>query len=63
VPYTPIPLEFERLTPREQLARSQEFLERVRNRRSVRQFSREPVPFELVANAVAAAGTAGGGPD
>jgi iodotyrosine deiodinase len=61
VPYTPIPLEFERLTPREQLARSQEFLERVRNRRSVRQFSREPVPFELVANAVAAAGTAPSG--
>jgi nitroreductase len=61
VPYTPIPLEFERLTPGEQLARSQEFLEHVRTRRSVRQFSREPVPFELVANAVAAAGTAPSG--
>jgi iodotyrosine deiodinase len=61
VPYTPIPLEFERLTPAEQLARSQEFVERMRTRRSVRQFSREPVPFELVANAVAAAGTAPSG--
>jgi iodotyrosine deiodinase len=61
VPYRPIPLEFERLTPGEQLARSQEFLERMRARRSVRQFSREPVPFELVANAVAAAGTAPSG--
>jgi iodotyrosine deiodinase len=61
VPYTPIPLEFERLTPGEQLARSQEFVERMRTRRSVRQFSREPVPFELVANAVAAAGTAPSG--
>ena len=61
MPYTPIPLEFERLTPGEQLARSHEFLEHVRTRRSVRQFSREPVPFELVANAVAAAGTAPSG--
>jgi iodotyrosine deiodinase len=61
VPYTPIPLEFERFTPAEQLARSQEFVERMRTRRSVRQFSCEPVPFELVANAVAAAGTAPSG--
>jgi iodotyrosine deiodinase len=57
VPYTPIPLEFERLTPSEQLARSQEFLERMATRRSVRHFSREPVPFELVENAIATAGT------
>jgi iodotyrosine deiodinase len=61
VPYVPVPLEFERLSVGEQLARSQEFLERVRTRRSVRQFSREPVPFELIANAVAAAGTAPSG--
>jgi iodotyrosine deiodinase len=61
VPYTPTPLEFERLTPSEQLARSQEFVDCMRTRRSVRQFSREPVPFELVANAVAAAGTAPSG--
>src|SRR5688572_18910285 len=33
----------------------------MRTRRSVRQFSREPVPFELVANGVAAAGTASSG--
>jgi iodotyrosine deiodinase len=33
----------------------------MRTRRSVRQFSREPVPFELIANAVAAAGTAPSG--
>jgi iodotyrosine deiodinase len=61
VPYVPVPLEFERLSVGEQLARSQEFLERMRTRRSVRQFSREPVPFELIANAVAAAGTAPSG--
>jgi iodotyrosine deiodinase len=61
VPYRPIPLDFERLTPGEQLARSQAFVERMRTRRSVRQLSREPVPFELVENAVAAAGTAPSG--
>jgi iodotyrosine deiodinase len=61
VSYTPIPLEFERLTPGEQLARSREFLVRVRTRRSVREFSHAPVPFELVANAIAAAGTAPSG--
>jgi iodotyrosine deiodinase len=61
VPYSPVPLEFERLSADEQSARSQEFLERMSTRRSVRQFSREPVPFELVANAIAAAGTAPSG--
>jgi iodotyrosine deiodinase len=49
------------LTAREQLARSREFLAHLQARRSVRQFSREPVPFELVANAIAAAGTAPSG--
>jgi nitroreductase len=33
----------------------------MRTRRSVRQFSREPVPFELIANAVETAGTAPSG--
>jgi iodotyrosine deiodinase len=61
VPYKPVPLEFERLSPGEQLARSTEFLERMRTRRSVRQFSREPVEVELIASAVAAAGTAPSG--
>jgi iodotyrosine deiodinase len=59
--YSPVPLDFERLSADEQLARSQEFLERMSTRRSVRQFSREPVEFELIANAVAAAGTAPSG--
>jgi iodotyrosine deiodinase len=61
VPYNPVPLAFERLPPDEQAARSREFLERMRTRRSVRQFSREPVAFELVANAIATAGTAPSG--
>jgi iodotyrosine deiodinase len=55
------PLTFERLPVDEQLARSREFLARMRTRRSVRHFSQEPVPLELVANAVAAAGSAPSG--
>jgi nitroreductase len=56
-----VPLEFERLDEREQLLRSRSFLAKLRRRRSVRAFSTEPVPYELVANAVAAAGTAPSG--
>ncbi len=60
---TPVfePLEFERLPVEEQLARSRAFLARMRGRRSVRHFSTEPVPFELIANAIATAGTAPSG--
>jgi iodotyrosine deiodinase len=57
VPYKPVPLEFERLSAEEQLSRSREFLDRMSTRRSVREFSREPVEFELIENAIAAAGT------
>ena len=56
-----MPLRFERLDPSIQLERSRTFLELMRARRSVRRFSRDPVDFELVANAVAAAGTAPSG--
>jgi iodotyrosine deiodinase len=59
--YRPIPLVFERLTSEESLARSRAFLELMGRRRSVRHFSREPVPAELIENAVAAAGTAPSG--
>jgi iodotyrosine deiodinase len=61
VPYNPVPLEFERLSADKQLARSREFLDRMSSRRSVREFSREPVEFELIENAIAAAGTAPSG--
>lgn len=56
-----VSLEFERLEEREQLERSRGFLGELRRRRSVRAFSTEPVLYELVANAVAAAGTAPSG--
>ncbi|HUG64141.1 MAG TPA: nitroreductase family protein [Gaiellaceae bacterium] len=56
-----VPLAFERLAEPEQVARSRAFLDRMRGRRSVRHFSRDPVPFELIGNAVAAAGSAPSG--
>lgn len=55
------PLAFERLPPEEQLAASRRLLARLRQRRSVRDFSPEPVPFELIQNAIATAATAPSG--
>ncbi len=56
-----IPLEFERLVEDEALARSRGFLELMARRRSVREFSRDAVPRELVENAVQTAATAPSG--
>jgi iodotyrosine deiodinase len=56
-----VPLRYVRPTPDEQQARSVEFLERMRERRSIRHFSSDPVPIELVENAIATAGTAPSG--
>jgi nitroreductase len=55
------PLNFERLDTETQLQRSREFLVQMRKRRTVRQFSTEPVPYELIENAIAVAGTAPSG--
>jgi iodotyrosine deiodinase len=57
----PVPLEHERLEPEEALRRSREFLALMQARRSVRMFSSEPVPRELVENAIRVAGTAPSG--
>jgi iodotyrosine deiodinase len=55
------PLVFERLSPEQQIANSRAFLEKMRTRRTVREYSNEPVPFELIENAIATAGTAPSG--
>lgn len=55
------PLDFERLSPDEALTRSREFLARMRTRRTVRDFSPDPVPYELIENAIAAAASAPSG--
>ena len=55
------PLKFERPDTETQLRRSRDFLAQMQKRRTVRQFSTEPVPFELIANAIAVAGTAPSG--
>lgn len=56
-----IPLMFERLPAQEQLAQSRWLLARLRQRRSVRAFSTEAVPFELIENAIATAASAPSG--
>ena len=55
------PLSFTRLDEQEQRERSVAFRDRIAARRSVRHFSSEPVPWELVENAIVAAGTAPSG--
>jgi nitroreductase len=59
--YIPLPLEFDRLSPEEALRRSREFLELMSTRRSVRQFSTEPVDRELIDNAIRTAASAPSG--
>jgi nitroreductase len=59
--YRPVALRWERLDPEEALERSDAFLELMRNRRSVRFFSTDPVPYELIRNAIEVAGTAPSG--
>jgi iodotyrosine deiodinase len=55
------PLSFERLPADEQFRRSKAFYETMRTRRTVRSFSPEPVPYEVVENAIKVAGSAPSG--
>jgi nitroreductase len=55
--FRPVPLEFTRLDAEEALRRSEEFLRLMETRRSVRHFSDEPVPYELIENALRTAAT------
>lgn len=56
-----IPLTFDRLTPVEMLAAAQRFRATMQTRRTVRDFSPEPVPRELIEECLRAAGTAPSG--
>lgn len=56
-----IPLEFERLDPEAQLERARSFLTLMRKRRTVRDFSPEPVPFNLIRMAIETAASAPSG--
>jgi nitroreductase len=59
--YVPQALAFDRLDSEEARRRSRAFLELMETRRSVRHFSSEPVPWELIENALRTAGTAPSG--
>lgn len=59
--YDFIPVDFARLAPVEQQQRAAEFFELMKRRRTVREFSSEPVPFELLELAIQTAGTAPSG--
>jgi nitroreductase len=59
--YTPEPLIYIPISEQDALERSRSFLAQVKERRTVRDFSTKPVPFELIENAVAAAATAPSG--
>jgi iodotyrosine deiodinase len=56
-----VPHRFERLDVQTMRTRSEEFLKAVRRRRTVRAYSREPVPMDVVENAIAAAASAPSG--
>src|SRR5262245_13580732 len=59
--YDFIPLDFKRLAPEEQRRRAIEFYELAQRRRTVRDFSPDPVPFELIELAIKTAGVAPSG--
>ncbi|MGE0433504.1 MAG: nitroreductase family protein [Planctomycetota bacterium] len=59
--YARIPLAHRRLGEDEMRERSRDFRERMNQRRTVRDFSPEPVPMEVLADAIATAGTAPSG--
>lgn len=61
IKYDFIPLDFNRLSPEKQQRRAVEFYELMKRRRTVREFSPEPVPFELIELAIKTAGVAPSG--
>lgn len=59
--YRFLPHQYQRTSKAEQLAASQKFLEAMMKRRTIRDYSSEPVPFELIENAIRAASLAPSG--
>src|SRR5216683_843919 len=60
-PHKHVLLNFRRMPPPEQLRASREFVDRMAARRSVRFISAEPIPFELIENAIRCASLAPSG--
>lgn len=56
-----VPLFFERFSPERQLELSRNFLATMKTRRTIRAFSSDPVPLELVENAIRTAASAPSG--
>jgi nitroreductase len=56
-----IPLEFTHLDEEQQRTAATAFFERMRSRRSVRHFSSDPVPLDIISTCIRAAGTAPSG--
>lgn len=54
-------LDFHRYPVPEMQSRAMEFYEEIKRRRTVREFTSEPVPIDVIANAIRAAGTAPSG--
>ena len=59
--YHPVPLQFERLPVPEMTARARAYADAMQRRRTVREFSSEPIPEEIVVDAIRAAGTSPSG--
>jgi nitroreductase len=59
--YRPVPLRWTPVPVATGLAASRDFRDRMATRRTVREYSAEPVPWELVENAIATAATAPSG--
>ncbi|MCF3105083.1 nitroreductase family protein [Streptomyces roseoverticillatus] len=59
--YRPVPYRPERMSAAESLVRAAELRERMGRRRTVRQFSSDPVPDQVVRDAIACAATAPSG--
>lgn len=59
--YKSIPFQFHKYSPENMLKRSKDFYEEIKLRKSVRTFSEEEIPGEIIDNCIKAAGTAPNG--